>query len=140
MDAGILIPILVPLGMFAMIFGIFYIRNRERMAMIEKGMDPREHKPHPAPWQNLKWGLLLIGSGLGLFVAYILDRTAFTATQDENEALYFGLVAVFGGFGLVISYVIEKKELYANYKTSGNLIVFKSEQKGGREETGNENQ
>ncbi len=33
-----LIPILVPLGVFAMIFGLRYFENKERMAMIEKGM------------------------------------------------------------------------------------------------------
>jgi hypothetical protein len=112
MDEGALVPILIPLGFFAMIFGIFYIRNRERMAMIERGMDPRAYKAQPAPYQNLKWGLLLIGSGLGLFLAYLLDRTVFANTHDENEAIYFGLIAVFGGLGLVLSYRIEKKELY----------------------------
>ncbi|MFD0794645.1 DUF6249 domain-containing protein [Mucilaginibacter litoreus] len=116
MDGKILIPILISLGLFALIFGIFYMRNRERMAMIERGMDPRAYKPQPAPWQNLKWGLLLIGSGLGLFLAYVLDRTTFASTQDENEAIYFGLIAIFGGLGLVLSYRIEKKELYHDNK------------------------
>jgi len=113
-DAGILIPILVPLGFFAMVFGIFYIRNRERMAMIERGMDPRAYKAQPAPYQNLKWGLLLIGAGLGLFMAYLLDYTVFNKTHEENEAIYFALIGIFGGLGLVISYRIEKKELYDN--------------------------
>ena len=114
MDVKFLIPITISLGLFAMIFGIVYIKNRERMAMIERGMDPRSYKAHPAPYQNLKWGLLLIGAGLGLFLAYVLDRTIFVNTQDENEAIYFGLVAIFGGLGLVLSYRIEKKELYSN--------------------------
>jgi hypothetical protein len=82
---GVLIPILVPIAMFAMIFGIVYLYKRERMAMIERGMDPRGYKPQSAPYQNLKWGLLLIGAGLGLCLAYILD--------------------------LFISYLIEKKEV-----------------------------
>lgn len=115
MQGELLIPILVPLGLFAMIFGIIYIKNRERMAMIERGMDPRNYKPQPAPWQNLKWGLLLIGAGLGLFVAYILEQTWF-ANAEDSEVIYFGLVALFGGIGLVISYRIEKEELYANHK------------------------
>ena len=54
-----LIPILVPLGAFAMIFGIFYLKSRENLAMIEKGMNPKLDRP--APYKNLKWGLLLIG-------------------------------------------------------------------------------
>ncbi|TSD64939.1 hypothetical protein FFF34_013655 [Inquilinus sp. KBS0705] len=111
---GVLVPILIPLGFFAMVFGIFYIRNRERMAMIERGMDPRAYKAQPAPYQNLKWGLLLIGAGIGLFLAFLLDRTVFANTRDENEAIYFGLIAIFGGLGLVLSYRIEKKELYDN--------------------------
>ncbi|WP_374948585.1 DUF6249 domain-containing protein [Mucilaginibacter sp.] len=116
MEGKALIPILVSLGLFAMVFGIVYLRNRERMAMIERGMDPRSYKAQPAPYQNLKWGLLLIGSGLGLFLAYLLDRTVFVNSRNENEAIYFGLIAVFGGLGLVLSYNIEKKELYNDNK------------------------
>jgi len=109
-DAGILVPILVPLGMFVMIFGIVYLRNREKMAMIERGMDPRAYRAQPAPYKNLKWGLLLIGAGLGLFLAFLLDRTVFKS-MDDNEAVYFGLIAIFGGLGLILSYKIEKKEV-----------------------------
>ncbi|TWR30532.1 hypothetical protein FPZ43_06225 [Mucilaginibacter pallidiroseus] len=114
MDEKVLIPISICLGLFAMIFGIVYLRNRERMAMIERGMDPRSYKAQPAPYQNLKWGLLLIGAGLGLFLACVLDHTTFNSTQDDNEAVYCALIALFGGIGLVISYNIEKKELYNN--------------------------
>ncbi|UEG53470.1 hypothetical protein LLH06_00570 [Mucilaginibacter daejeonensis] len=106
-----LIAILVPLGLFAMIFGIVYLHKREKMAMIERGMDPRRYKPQSAPYQNLKWGLLLIGAGLGLFLASILDRTVFADTMSDNEAIYFSLIAIFGGIGLFLSYRIEKKEV-----------------------------
>jgi hypothetical protein len=105
-----LIAILVPLGMFAMIFGIVYLHKREKLAMIERGMDPRRYKPQSAPYQNLKWGLLLIGAGLGLFIASMLDKTVF-ADMDDNEAIYFGLIAIFGGLGLFLSYRVEKKEV-----------------------------
>ena len=106
-----LIAIMVPLGFFAMIFGIVYLQKREKMAMIERGMDPRRFKPQSAPYQNLKWGLLLIGAGLGLFLAFVLDRTVFVASMDDNEAIYFSLIAIFGGLGLFTSYRIEKKEI-----------------------------
>jgi hypothetical protein len=111
-NLGIMAGIIISLGFFAMIFGVFYLNKREKMAMIERGMDPQSYKPQPAPYQNLKWGLLLIGAGLGLFLAYLLDRTVFLNTEGENEAIYFGLIAIFGGLGLVLSYRIEKKELY----------------------------
>lgn len=109
MEAGILVPILVPLGLFALIFGIIYMRNRERMAMIERGMNPHI-KPQSAPYQNLKWGLLLIGTGLGLFLAFVLDKTVFHTSEDESPAIYFGLIAIFGGVGLFLSYLIEKRD------------------------------
>ena len=111
-NLGVMAGIIISLGLFAMIFGIFYLHKREKMAMIERGMDPRGYKAQPAPYQNLKWGLLLIGAGLGLFLAYLLDTTVFASTRNENEAIYFGLIAIFGGLGLVLSYRIEKKELY----------------------------
>ena len=106
---GVLIPILVPIAMFAMVFGIVYLYKRERMAMIERGMDPRSYKPRSAaPHQTLKWGLLLIGAGLGLCLAYILDRGVFH--DEDNPAMYFGLIAVFGGLGLFVSFLIERKD------------------------------
>ncbi|MFD0832966.1 DUF6249 domain-containing protein [Mucilaginibacter boryungensis] len=110
-NAELLIPILVPLGLFAMIFGIIYLNNREKMAMIERGMDPRAYKAQPAPYKNLKWGLLLIGAGLGLFLAFVLDRSVFNNIGEDNPAIYFALIAIFGGTGLVISYRVEKKEV-----------------------------
>ena len=70
-----LVPMVVMTGMFAMIFGIVYIRSWENMAMIEKGLNPRTKDVRPRPFINLKWGLLLIGSGIGLLLAYIIDNT-----------------------------------------------------------------
>lgn len=116
MESPFLMVILVNLGLFAMIFGIVYLNKRERMAMIERGMDPRRYKPQSAPYQNLKWGLLLIGAGLGLFIAAMLDKTVFASMKD-NEAFYFSLIAIFGGLGLFISYLIEKKEVIDKQRT-----------------------
>ena len=81
-ELGVLIPILVPIASFAMVFGIYYLRNREKMAMIERGMDPRSYKPRSAPYQNLKWGLLLLGAGIGLFLSFLLVNTCFANYDD----------------------------------------------------------
>jgi hypothetical protein len=112
-ELGVMAGILVPLALFAMIFGIVYLSKRERMAMIERGMDPRRYKPQSAPFQTLKWGLLLIGAGVGLFLAYLLDHTAFDKlrgiNEDGNTPIYFALIAIFGGLGLFSSFVMEKK-------------------------------
>jgi hypothetical protein len=115
MDTGnlaVLMVIIVSLGLFVMIFGIVYLNKREKLAMIERGMDPRSYKPQSAPYQNLKWGLLLIGAGIGLFLAFVLGHTIFhSIDNDDIPALYFSLIAIFGGGGLFLSYRIEKKEV-----------------------------
>jgi len=121
---GMMTGIIITVGLFAMIFGIVYLAKRERMAMIERGMDPRRYKPQSAPYQTLKWGLLLIGAGAGLFFAYLLDHTAFAHLNngfdsDGNVAIYFALIAIFGGAGLFVSFLMEKKE---SDKNEGNKL------------------
>ncbi|MBO9565360.1 MAG: hypothetical protein J7621_21465 [Niastella sp.] len=122
MDEGqlaLLMVILSNLGLLLMIFGIRYLRNRENMAMIEKGMDPKLNRNRPAPFQNLKWGLLLVGAGLGLTLAFILSeyilnqKDTYGNRLDEGRItfLYFALIAIGGGCGLIASYKVEKKEL-----------------------------
>jgi hypothetical protein len=111
-----MIPIVMFAGGFAMIFGIYYLKTRQNLAMIEKGMNPKEFANRPAPYKNLKWALLLIGAGLGLFLAYLLDNYVLTGSvtdpryhEDRNMPIYFALIAIGGGLGLFGSYRIEKK-------------------------------
>ena len=122
--AEVLIPIMIVGGGFAMIFGIVYLKTRQNMAMIEKGMNPKEFANRPAPYKNLKWALLLMGAGAGLFLAFLLDtyllqpnyytetfngRTYRHHDGDAVAAIYFALIAIGGGLGLFGSYRIEKK-------------------------------
>ncbi len=117
MDAGeVLIPVTMFAGGFAMIFGIYYLKTRQNLAMIEKNMNPKEFANRPAPYKNLKWALLLIGAGVGLFLAYLLDNYVLLGNSnnlrhhgDENVAIYFALIAIGGGLGLLGSYKMEKK-------------------------------
>lgn len=107
----VLVPVTMFAGGFAMVFGIVYLKTRQNMAMIEKGMNPKEFANRPAPYKNLKWALLLIGAGLGLFAAYLLDNYALTKYSGDggNAPIYFSLIAIGGGLGLFGSYRMEKK-------------------------------
>ncbi|RKR81351.1 hypothetical protein BDD43_1496 [Mucilaginibacter gracilis] len=108
-NLGILAGIIISLSTFALIFSVFYLYKREKMAMIERGMDPRIYKQQSAPYQTLKWGLLLMGSGLGLFIAFVLDHKVFT--DDGHVApIYFSMIGLFGGLGLLASFLVEKKQ------------------------------
>src|SRR5689334_17726137 len=108
-----LVAVMIPLGFFLMIFGIIYMYKRENLAMIEKGMNPKENRNRPAPYKNLKWAMLMIGSGVGLFCAYMLDNYVLSPGNinhhDENVPIYFSLIAIGGGLGLFGSYRMEKK-------------------------------
>lgn len=102
---------------FACVFGIYYMKTRQNLSMIEKGMNPKQFVNRPAPYKNLKWALLLIGAGIGLFLAYLLDNYvlyynvvgASYHDDDRNVPIYFALIAIGGGLGLFASYKMEKK-------------------------------
>ncbi|WP_293311636.1 DUF6249 domain-containing protein [Pedobacter sp. UBA5917] len=116
---GILVPISLFLGAFAMVFGIRYLSNKEKMAMIERGIDPGIHKATPKPFLSLKFGLLLVGLGVGLLVALFVVRGIFGREMTHGEegqavAVYFGFIGIFGGLGLIVSYLVEKKWLDNN--------------------------
>jgi len=99
---------------FAMIFGIFYMfyttRNKERLALIEKGADASLFKTGGSSaggfgkiFGVLKIGLFLIGLGSGVAMGY------FVGTLGMHEgASYPSMILLFGGLGLVIYYLISR--------------------------------
>jgi len=104
--------ILVPLGLFAMIFGIVYLsvtsRNRERMALIERGADPTlfEARKRTGTSGVLKFGLFLFGIGIGVFMGYLLS----SAAGMDEDAAYPSMIFVFGGLALIVSYLWQRKQ------------------------------
>ena len=115
--AEVLIPIVMFAGGFAMIFGIVYLRTKENLAMVEKGMNPKDRLNRPAPFRSLKWGLLLLGAGLGLLIAFFVDMNL--PYRIEPAGIYFALIAMGGGLGLIGSYFVEKKHWYDKSNGSG---------------------
>ena len=53
----------------------------------------------------MKWALLLVGVGLGLFIGSLLE----TYTSIQEEPAYFASALLFGGLGLVVAFLITKK-------------------------------
>ena len=102
--------VLIPLVVFAALFGIIFVivsaRNRERMAMIEKGVSPKDFMTNkkPSVYGILKWAMLLVGIGLGLFLGSLLE----TYTEIPEEPAYFACALFFGGLGLAIAFFITK--------------------------------
>jgi len=106
--AGVMFPII--LSICAAIVWIYHrkFENQERMAMIEKGMDPKSF--HVTRRRDtsvaLRTSLLFIGAGTGLFMGYFLDSTFYM-----EEVAYFSMLFIFGGLGLGASYLIEEKKI-----------------------------
>jgi hypothetical protein len=106
---------LEPVFVTAIIFGFTYaviylfVRKRERLALLEKGVDAKIFLS-PRKEQNfspLKIGLLLIGIAVGLFMGDILYSSGILKIDDVS---YFSMIFLFGGLALVISHFIEKNE------------------------------
>ncbi|OBX26867.1 hypothetical protein LX77_03332 [Gelidibacter algens] len=105
--------IIMPL-FIAAIFGIFYLyfstRNKERLALIEKGADASifmRGKQTTAPiWKVLilNLALLLMGIGIGIFVASSLE----TFTTLDSDAIYPACIFLMAGLGLFIGFNMTK--------------------------------
>jgi len=108
----LLVGLLVPLGAFAMVFGIVYTgitaRNKERMALIERGADPSLFESVKKGNSNhvIKWGVFLLGVGLGIVVAAILVKND---VMNEDSA-YFAMIFIFGGLALVGSHYFLRRQ------------------------------
>lgn len=97
-----LTALLIPIALFAMIFGIVYIaitsNHRQKIAMIEAGMNPNEKKDEEnSPWSS---GYLFVFVPLGIIIGNVLAHYT-----DFLEAGQFGLLGafLFGGIGLLIA-------------------------------------
>ncbi len=98
----------------ACIFGIAYLyyttRHRERMAMIERGMEVGLRKPPPDPRKALKDGMQWVAAAMGLGLGYLIDR--LIPDQIEEVFIYFGAVAFAVGIANIIYHLkFHKKEL-----------------------------
>lgn len=104
----IFVPIVAMITTFGTIFGVFYIglttRNKERLALIEKGMDAKIFETKSKPMNTLRIGFLFIGVAIGITLGYALSYLG----MDEGAA-YTSMIFLFGGLGLVIHFFIEKK-------------------------------
>ncbi len=103
---GTMIPIIISIGIFITIVYIRKFENLERMAIIEKGLDPAIFKKESSTAGTLRLALLLIGAGIGLFIAYFLDYS-----WNTEEVGYFSMLFIFGGLGLGLAYIIEEKKM-----------------------------
>ena len=106
---GELVAIIAIISLFGTIFGVVYLiyttRHRERMALLERGETAEIFQSSANRNDSLKWGLVAIGSGIGLLIGNIL-----AAIGLQEEVAFFSMLLIFGGAGLLLHYLLLAKE------------------------------
>ena len=107
---GILAVFLIFGGIPAAIVLIYYFsrkaKNKERMALIEKGVDASIFLKEEGSSQSvLMWGMFLCGIGFGLLAGYILS----IYTPMRQEIIMPVIAILFGGLGLIGYFIYKKK-------------------------------
>ena len=109
------VEILIPMSLFLAIFGIVYLyfstRNKERLALIEKGADATifnigKRSGSSCKVVVLNLSFLLMGIGLGILIASILDT--YTVLDD---AVYPSMIFLMAGAGLYVGFTQTKKHV-----------------------------
>lgn len=105
------------IALFATVFGIYYVhvstRNKERMALIDKGADAslfntgKEGQKSLFNWNKLtlKTGMFLMGIGIGIIAGSVLDN--YDVMQNGPD--YVSMIFLFGGLSLVLFYIVDRK-------------------------------
>ncbi|QFZ55025.1 hypothetical protein FEZ18_09580 [Oceanihabitans sp. IOP_32] len=106
----IIIPVI-----FGTIFGVFYLyfstRNKERLALIEKGTDAsifvKGKKEQAAPiWKVLILNIALLSMGIGLGI--VLGGILWKNLNVASEIAMPGSIFLMAGAGLLIGFFITK--------------------------------
>ena len=107
MFVGLITMILFFAAIILSVYFYLRARNKERLALIEKGVDISDLYKGKRTQSLFKWGIILIGFAIGLFFGYLLD----TYTTMNDEVAYFTMIFLFGGASFIAYHFINKKQL-----------------------------
>lgn len=103
------VPIVGSIGLFTMLIMMRSYSNKERMAMIERGMNPADLKVwvrrRNDPYRSVRFACTAVGVGFGLFFGNILRSTDID--MFNRSGIVAGLTFVCGGLGLLIGFFIQ---------------------------------
>ncbi len=98
---------LIPIAFFVVTYGVFhlFVRRKERLALIEKGLTANIFNSEANVSPSLKYGIFCIGIAIGFLLGEILVQN----TNLEEGVAYLSMIFLFGGIGLVVYYFIAQK-------------------------------
>ena len=112
MAEAIIIPVSFFLAIFAITYLYFSTRNKERLALIEKGADANIFFKAKGEFDIPRWkivlinfAVLLISIGTAIFLASILESSF---NVDEDVA-YPGTIFLLSGIGLLVGFNMTKR-------------------------------
>lgn len=109
MAEAILIPISFFLFVFAIVYLYFTTRNKERMALIEKGAEAsiffsEKKGPSIGKILILNLSLVLISVGLAIFIGSLIEEIGL-----DGDIAYPGSIFLMAGIGLLVGFFLTKK-------------------------------
>jgi hypothetical protein len=111
------VPIVGTIAGCTMIVMLRSYAYKERMAMIERGMNPADLKVWARkrydPYRSVRLACTAVGIGVGLFVGNVLRSTDFGLFN--RGGIVAGLTFFCGGLGLLVGFLIQ----YSLKKNSG---------------------
>ena len=95
-------------SMFAVVYIFLTTRNKERLALIEKGADAKLFKSGPGKSNVgivvLNIALMAIGIGLGVLLASLLSQNGM-----DEEVAFPAMIFIGGGLGLLAGFFATRK-------------------------------
>lgn len=91
------------------IFAYLYFNSRHkvRMALIQHGKEASIFNQNSSEGSSsLKYGMLMVGIGLGIITGTILER----ALDTDSPVPHFSMMLILGGAGLICYYWLTKKK------------------------------
>lgn len=91
---------------FYFVYAYFTTRHKERIELIRANKDAQIFAVHKKPGMGaLRFGLLLLGAGIGMFLGMLLD----TYTNIPSEVSYFSMIFISCGSMLVLFFLYAQK-------------------------------
>lgn len=103
-----MVEILVPLGAFAMVYGIIWVLvdRSIKVQLIKHGADAKTLKMDSNSNGSLKFGLLLVGVAVGVLLGNLIAQS----TGMQEEVAYFSMTFMLGGISLLVYNFITRKQ------------------------------
>lgn len=106
--------ITIALSIFGIAYTFLTYRNKERMALIESGIDIEYFriKIHRQNIMLLSFGLIFIGFGIGILSGFFFEKYLLENHNPKDylnyPQAYISMVTLFMGLAMLISYFVNR--------------------------------